>query len=298
MKTTIVSTKTFYAMTAAALSTSSQQPHPLRAEKISNTIAVPATDPQFSVNGAGDPLFVLQPCDQGGKREPVALSDLPATVSAYLGANYSEYNFHKAFTVINPSGTVTGYTVVVYFNNKPVGLLFTGQGVFVKVLEQREKGDLSGPGYHKGGCFEHRDGKARDSISLSVLPADITGYLSSNHRNDTLVKAFRSRDSSTLIISKNTGVYANLFSASNAFIERKQLAERKGNCMEVGGSMVPSLAADHLLQTYPNYVFKKAIAITENGAVQGFVVVLDANNTQYAVEFDTAGNFISANTIR
>jgi hypothetical protein len=31
--------------------------------------------------------------------------------------------------------------------------------------------------------------------------------------------------------------------------------------------------------------------------VKGFVVVIDANNTKYAVEFDAAGNFVKAKTI-
>jgi hypothetical protein len=45
-------------------------------------------------------------------------------------------------------------------------------------------------------------------------------------------------------------------------------------------------------------VFNKAFSITNDGVIKGFVVVIDANNTKYAVEFDVSGTFVSAKTIR
>lgn len=80
---------------------------------------------------------------------------------------------------------------VIYYNNKPVGLLFDSAGAFVRVLEQRERGDLNGSGHHNGGRFEHRDGKGRDTVALNALPPAVTAYFASNYFNDTLVKAFR-----------------------------------------------------------------------------------------------------------
>jgi hypothetical protein len=224
-------------------------------------------------------------------------SALPSVVTAYLTVNYQGYGFNKAFALTNSSSAITGYVVVIYYNNKPVGLQFDSTGAFVKVLEQREKDDLNGPGFHHGGRFEHRDGQQKDSIALSALASSITAYLSANYATDTLIKAFRNRDSSIVVLSKNNGLFATVFSATGSFVKRVSLPSKQGNCLSIGLADLPSIAANYLSQTYPNYVFEKAFSISQNGTVKGYVVVIDANNTKYAVEFDAAGNFVSAKTI-
>jgi hypothetical protein len=60
---------------------------------------------------------------------------------------------------------------------------------------------------------------------------------------------------------------------------------------------LPSVAANYLAQTYPNYTFKKAFSFSLGGTLKGYVVFLDANNTKYAVEFDAAGNFLRAKAV-
>jgi hypothetical protein len=165
------------------------------------------------------------------------------------------------------------------------------------VLEQRERGDLDGPGFHHGGRFDGRDGQHRDTIALAFLPAAITSYFASNYTSDTLVKAFKNRDSSIVVLSKNNGVYATVFALTGSFIKRDQLPTERGTIQSIELPALPSTASNYLAQTYPNYVFEKAFSFTENGTVKGYVVVIDANSTKYAVEFDAAGNFLKARTI-
>ena len=55
--------------------------------------------------------------------------------------------------------------------------------------------------------------------------------------------------------------------------------------------------AAYLAQTYPNYMFDKAFSLPENGTLKENVVIIDANNTRYAVEFDASGAFVHAITI-
>jgi hypothetical protein len=164
-------------------------------------------------------------------------------------------------------------------------------------LEQRERGDLNGTGHHRGGRFEHRDGLHRDTIAIAALPSAIINYFATNYSTDTLVKAFKGKDSSIVIISKNGGVYATIFDANNNFVKREQLPVKSGSCISVEQSALPSAALNYLTQTYPNYVFDKAFSITNNGSIVGYVVVIDANNTKYAVLFDPSGNFVKAKTI-
>jgi hypothetical protein len=178
-----------------------------------------------------------------------------------------------------------------------VGLLFDANGNFIRVLEQREKGDLNGPGYHHGGRFEDRDGRGRDTIALASLPVSVLTYLTTNYASDTLVKAFINRDSTYIILSKNNGVFATVFGASGSFIVRVQLYRKQGSCTTVEQSALPATILSYLNRTYPNYVFKKAFSVSQSETIKGYVVFIDANNTKYAVGFDASGNFLGAKTV-
>jgi hypothetical protein len=302
MKIKIRSMKAFYALTTGLIIfLSCQKNDNLSTNDISTSstiaVAVSATSTTTVAAGGTDSIYLVQPCGRGGRRDSISQSGLPANVATYLTANYSDYTFYKAFAIKNSSSQVTGYAVVIYFNNKPVGLQFDNAGAFVKVLEQREKGDLSGSGHHRGGRFEHRDGLGRDSVAVTALPSSVASYFATNYPTDTLLKAFKNIDSSIVVVSKNNGAFATTFSASGAFIKRNSLNSRGGNCQSIELAALPSMAANYLAQTYPNYVFKKAFAIIQNGTAKGFIVFIDANNTKYAVEFDTTGNFVAAKTI-
>lgn len=301
MNTKINSMRAFFILTAATLVVSScQKSDSLTAnnDTASPTIAVAASLSSSArmAGGTTDSVYLVQPCGRGGRRDSVAQAALPASITGYLATNYAGYTFHKAFAVRN-NAAANGYAVVIYFNDKPVGLLFDATGAFVRVLEQREKGDIDGPGFHHGGRFEHRDGQHRDSIALNALPAAITSYLTANYATDTLVKAFSNRDSSIVVISKNNGVFATVFAADGSFIKRVTLPAPGRDCTPVELSALPSTVAAYLAQTYPNYVFGKAFEVKGGGTLRGYVVIIDANNTRYAVAFDATGNYLGSKPI-
>ncbi len=293
----------FYALAALAFaitSCSKELENESTDTNSSDTIAVLASETasiSANLSTTADSVYIIQPCARDEKREIVAETNLPTDIAAYLTANYSGYSFHKAFAIKNSELTTTGYVVIIYYNDKPVGIQFDVDGSFVKVLEQREKGDFHGRGWHRGGRFEAREGKHKDTVALSALPSVVTSYMASNYAGDTLVKAFRNRDSSLVVISKNNGLYATVFDASNVFQSRIQLPAKQGKHQEVAQSALPATALTYLETTYPNYVFNKAFAVTIAGSVKGYVVLLDANNTKYAVAFDASGNFVGAKTI-
>lgn len=266
----------------------------------SSAIAVAASRTSATTSSATstDSVYVVTSCGRGSKRDTIAASALPGTVGTYLDANYSGYVFHKAFAVKNSSGVVTNYIVIIYYNDKPVAVQFDAAGGFVKVLEQREKGDLDGRGWHEGGRFCERNGLQRDTVALSALPASILTYMSANYPQDTLQKAFISRhDSGYVVISKNNGLFATIFTSSGTFVRRVTLPAPSGSCTGIAQSALPANVLSYLSATYPNYVFDKAFSITRNGALQGYVVIINSNNTKYAVRFDASGNFVSVRTI-
>lgn len=263
----------------------------------STTIAVASSLSSSSVAGSTDSVYLLQKCDRGSKRDSVTLASLPASVQSYIAANYAGATFKKAYTIKDGSSNITDYVVVIYYNDKPVGLQFDSTAAFEKVLEQREKSDLNGSGHHRGGRFEHRDGKQRDTVALAALPASVTAYFAGSYASDTLVKAFRNHDSSIVVLSKNAGVFATVFDANGVFVQRVGLPSKGGTIQSIELAALPSVAANYLAQTYPNYVFEKAVSFTQNGVVKGYLVLIDANNTEYAVAFDASGNFLKAKTI-
>lgn len=260
----------------------------------SSTIAVTATT-NTATGSATDSVYIINPCEKGTHRDSVAATSLPASIQTYLTTNYNGYTFNKAFAVKDTTGTVKGYVVIVNYNNKPVGLQFTADGTFVKVLEQREKGDLNGNGWHNGGRFQCRDGLHRDSVSLAALPTSVTGYLGANYASDTLVHAFRLADSGYVVLSKNSGIFATVFTKAGVFVARVALPVP--GVISAAVASLPSAGLNYLAATYPNYVLNKAFSVSVAGRLKAYIAVIDANNTKYCVLFDASGSFVVAKTI-
>jgi hypothetical protein len=189
-------------------------------------------------------------------------------------------------------GNVKAYIAIIRFNNKPVALEFKADGTFKKVLEQREKKDLNGNGWHLGGLFEDRNGKCKDTVALNDLPQSIRAYMTSNYPGDTLLKAFKIKDGAYLIVSKNNGAFATLFNKNGGFEKRVVLPAKDGELVNIAQSALPAEILNFLSATFPNYVFNKADVAKSNGTVLGYLVLINANNTRYAIAFDATGKFL------
>jgi hypothetical protein len=262
----------------------------------SATIAV-ATD-----SAGTDSVYVLQTCDRGYFRDSVAFSALPDTITSYLTNSYPGNTFYKAFEIKDSAGTVGGYVIIIDYNGKPVGLLFDATGHFQRVLEQRERGDINGNGWHHGGRFDDRDGKHRDTLAISSLPSAVSSYLSGNYPSDTLLHAFINRDSSILVISRDNGLFANVFTSAGVFVKRIAIDPQvvKLNPLQIQNidqDSLPSADLTYLENTYPNYVFETGVSVSINNQVQRYGVLLDANNTKYIIWFDSAGNVVNTITV-
>lgn len=283
--------KDLSANNSASLTTS------LAATATSSTIAVATNGTATNGGTATDSVYVISPCEKGQHRDSVAAADLSATIQSYLTTNYSGYSFIKAFAVKDTTGTVKSYVVIINYNGKPVALKFAADGKFSKVLEQREKGDLDGDGWHRGGRFDCRDGEHRDTVALNLLPTLVITYLNTNFISDTLVRAFKTADSGYLVISKNNGLFANLFTSAGLFVKRVELPTPGVARATLAEASLPSTALTYLTTTYPNYVLDKAFSVTISGTLKGYIAVINANNTRYYVAFDASGNFVAAKTI-
>jgi hypothetical protein len=146
----------------------------------SSTIAVAASETAAASGSPTDSVYIMQTCPRGSQRDSITAAGLPAGATAYLTTNYPGYTFSKAFAIKNSSGTTTAYVAIIYYNDKPVALLFDSTGTFVKVLEQREKGDIENHGWHEGGRFCDRDGLQKETVAMSSLTSVIIKYLCCN----------------------------------------------------------------------------------------------------------------------
>ncbi|MBV9986780.1 MAG: PepSY-like domain-containing protein [Chitinophagaceae bacterium] len=252
-----------------------------------------------TTNGAGDSVYITHTCEPRDKRDSIDASALPATVVSYLSANYPGYTLAKAFKISEASGTLKGYVTVINFNGNPVGIAFDASGNFVKVLEQREGRDLrEGRGYHEGGRFECRDGKQRDTVALSALPASITAYFAANYATDTLLRAGKLKEGGYVVLSKSGGLFATVFSSTGSFVSRVQLPAPKGSITAIEAAALPAAVTTYLTNHYPGYVLNKAFSISANGTIQGYCVAIEANSTKYGLLFDASGNFVAVKTVR
>ena len=247
-----------------------------------------------------DSIYAMDACRRTHKRAKVEQSALSTAITTYLNANYAGYTFVKAFsTTAIATNVLDSYVVGFIFNNKPVAIRFNALGAFVKVLELREGKDMDKPGGHgPGGCFENRDGKQRDSIVISALPQSIKQYFSANYAQDTLKSAWIGKDGGILVISKNVKYFGTAFKVDNTFIRREILPSHPGKEKEIAQSALPANVQSYLSTTYPNYVFKKAYEHKVGDSLKGYLVLIDANLTKYAVLFNATGAFVEVKTVR
>lgn len=245
----------------------------------------------FSSKSSSDSVYVIGCYSGKVKKDTVAQSGLPTGIGTYLTANYAGFTFKRAYKITDASNTLTAYIVIVKFNKKPVGLKFDASGNFVKVLEQREGKDLRGKGWHEGGEYEHRDGKHRDTIALSSLPAPVTNFLKTNYPSDTLLHASLAKDTNYVLISKNNGLFATVVTPSGALIKRVAINNQRLSKAEITQTALATNVADYLNTTYPAYVFDKAYVIKKGTAIEATVVFFTSNNTKYAIIFNSNGSF-------
>lgn len=245
-------------------------------------------------SGSTDSVYMIGCYGKHDKRDTVAFSVLPAAISTYLSTNYSGYTFKKAYSVIDSAKTVTNYIVVIKYNSALIGLKFTAAGTFVSILEQRAGADLKGPGWHHGGPFDNRDGKHRDTVAISALPAAVSSYFSATYPTDTLLHAAITPDSVYILISKNGVLYSTAVTTAGKLVKRIQIEKHDLRHAVVTEASLPAAITTYMTNTYPGYVFDKAFSESSDGTIQGYVVFITANSTRYALIFTASGTFARA----
>jgi hypothetical protein len=273
-----------------------------KAISLNGAVAVAASQSIVgSVKLSTDSVYAIGACAKDHQRTSVTATNLPAAITTYLTTNYAGYTFIKAFStaLTTASTTKDSYVVAIIFNNKPVAIKFAADGTFKAVLELREGNDMrEDRDHHVGGCFENRNAAHRDSLALSALATTIKTYMTTTYPKDTLKSAWLSKDGSIVLLSKNVTYFSNVFTITGTFVVRNSIASKLGKEAQVAQTALPAAVLTYLTATYPNYVFEKAFSASSGTTAKGYLVVIDANLTKYAIVFDGAGVFVSARSIR
>jgi Putative beta-lactamase-inhibitor-like, PepSY-like len=260
----------------------------------SSTIASTGAIAISLASGTTDTVYMVGCFGRHDKKDSVAFSALPTAIGTYLTTNYSGYTFKKAYTITDSAKTVINYIVVIKYNNSFVGLKFTAAGVFVSILEQRDGRDLRGRGWHRGGPFDNRDGKHRDTIALTALPTAVTSYFKTTYPTDTLLHASITPDSAYVLVSKNNSLFITVIKANGTLIKRTQIDKHIGTHAAVTAANLPTAITTYLTTTYPGCVFDKAFSHSEGGVIKGYDVEITSNSTKYVIVFDATGTFVKA----
>jgi len=250
----------------------------------------------------GDSIYAVNTCERNQRKIKIDFTTLSSTIISYLNANYNGYTAKGAVKITDANGTVIGYVAIIAINDKPIAIKFDASGNFIKVLELRQGIDIfNDRKFHPGGCFDGRDGKNKDTIALSNLPLVITSYISTTFTTDTIIKAFYTRDSNIVVITKTSnGLYANVFNKNNVLVKRELMHHCgcNGKIVAIAAADLPASSTNYLTTTYPGYTLKQAFKVVDNtGKAKRYVAFIDANNSKYAVEFDANGSFLEAHLI-
>jgi hypothetical protein len=101
----------------------------------SSTSADVAVSASLKDSASGDSTIFHPDCGRGGSLDSISVESLPAAVTAYLDTAYTGYTIKKALATKDSADVVTGYVVIIYVDDSPVGLKFDADGSFEELLE-------------------------------------------------------------------------------------------------------------------------------------------------------------------
>jgi len=247
-------------------------------------------------NAGVDSVYVVYNGEQTLLRAEIPVSELPRTAQNYQQENYQNNTPLRAFEIEDADGNTKGFISVIRFNERPVALEYGFDGVFSKVLEQREWVDLDNDGWHAGGIFDYRGGSI-NNIDPNTLPDEIKNYMVNNYPDETISKALRTKEEATIVFSNNSGAIATVFNSGLSFQQHLEISSSNYQLDEVEKSSISAEALNNIANTFPNAAFEAASRMSENGLTMGNLVLINANNTHYAITLDRFGNVLSNKVI-
>lgn len=214
--------------------------------------------------------------------DTVSAANLPAALTSYLTTNYASATTQFVYAV-KANGTITGYVANLLSGTTHTSTRFDAAGNFVKAVVL--------PAHSGFAMFQ------TDTVGVSTLPTALQTYLTANNTTFTVQRIFREADSTYTIIATQTGASTYVMSYSNA-------TPTALNVINVGMAdfttpspdiaTLPASIATYIAQNYNGAAIERVLSENCTGASNGYTIILKQNTTQYALEFDATGAFMTA----
>lgn len=271
--------------------------NPVNQVVVNKSNEVPVTIPiGVALNGYSnatvDSVYVLYNGEQTLLRAEIPLNELPRIALTFQQENYANNSPISAYTLVDADGNTKGFISIIRFNARPVAIEYGFDGVFAKVLEQREWADLDNDGWHTGGLFEDRGGSTNNTIDINSLPDEIKNYMANTYPDETISKALKTREDATIVLTNNIGSIATIFNSGLAFQQHIEMSSSNYQMDQIEKTNIPAEVLSKISYAFPNYVFEAANRMSENGTNMGSLFLINANNTHYAITTDINGNIL------
>lgn len=241
-----------------------------------------SVDPNANITAARLGAAVTDSAGKPCSLTKVDASALPAATTSYITANYAGATIKEAAKASN--GT---YVVFIVTGTTPTVLQFNADGTFKMELTFQ---DHAGYGPH-GGPGGH-DGHMATPISVSALPATVTGYLTANYAGATITGAVQGPNGGYLVLISVGGTPKALeFNADGSFNKEvvKGAGHGKGYFQDIALTDLPASVSTYITANYPTATIKRAAKSSYDGTV---VVMLETTDGKHvALLFNADGTF-------
>ena len=215
----------------------------------------------------------------------VEVSALSATITSYITANYSGAVIKEAAKDSNGN-----FDVMIETGTTRRVLQFNADGTFKMELTFKDGkgfGSNGGPGGHDG-----PGGHNATPVSVTALPAAVTGYITANYAGATITGAIQGPNGGFLVlISVSSAPKALEFTAAGAFVKEvvKGAGRNNDNFQEIALADLPKAISTYITANYPTATVKRAAKSTFDGQV---IVMLETTDSKHvALLFNADGSF-------
>ncbi|MBA4853179.1 PepSY-like domain-containing protein [Emticicia sp. BO119] len=217
---------------------------------------------------------------------------LPDNALNYITTNFPSATIRNVCQQLAPNNTtVIGYKVIVTLTEgKDIAVIFDATGTLVMVASN----DRPGPG---GGSMGIGGPPKIYFIEQKDLPEAIKAYLSEKHQNYSLIKAAVSIQGGnklySVVITKDLTTFEYLFDEKGNILRSGTLGLTvpvyKLDYKPLSSKDLPQVIKEVLNLNFTEWTYENGFTFLQNGALQGYYILITSQKKQFAVQFDAKG---------
>jgi PBP1b-binding outer membrane lipoprotein LpoB len=219
--------------------------------------------------------------------KPITVSDLSATIKAYLDKEFKGWVYEKGIS-ISQNGTLIGYNILITFDKKQFSLQFDAAG---KLIRKEQVG-----GGNNTNKYTIQPLQPKDLLKV------ITDFLNEKHKEFRYIQAslITDKDVKTywVTILKDNVTYDYTFDDKGKVLKVTEIAiklpDNKVTEKPLEAKDIPAKAKEYFSKNYVGWVFQKGLIIYKENKVFAYSIAIKVGNDYYYINFDADANFLSA----